>query len=541
MGIFDFFGGKRSQQKAQRTPMRPVKAVGRNYSVFEAAEFDRMTAAWYGTRTSIDRDIFLNYVALRARSRDLSYNDPFTRKFLSMLQRNVVGHHGFTLRVTPMDNKGKIDALDKKAIEDAFAKWCTRKNADVTQKLSFTGICMQVMRAVARDGECVIRKVRNPDVNDFGFSLQIVDIDRLDNYKQDERLPNGNILKMGVELTPYGKPVAYWLRRRHPGDYQYSGEADEFERVPADDIYHLFMFERPEQTRGLPWAIASMLRLNHLKSYDEAAVIAARIGAATMGFYKQTDTAAAPDFNADGLADDEDPVDGELLMDAEPGTFRKLPPGYDVQTFKAEYPQNQYASFEKAMLRGIASGLDVDYNTLANDLEGVNFSSIRQGVLDTRDQYKVLQKWFIESMLEDLYEEWLKMALLMKAIKGPTGMPLPIEKFDKFNTATWHGRRWEWVDPAKDATANTEQIAAGLKSRTETANEQGRDIEDVFQQLAHEQELAEQYGITLSSGITPAKGIEEVEGSGSGVQGQDGGQQGDANSKPAAKAPGKGK
>jgi lambda family phage portal protein len=534
--ITNLFSRKQEPAAPKNAKFRAGPRVGkRNYSVFEAAEFDRLTSAWYGSRTSVDRDIFLNFVALRARSRDLSYNDPFTRKFLSMVMKNVVGSEGFALRVTPTDAKGNVDAMDKKSLETAFAEWSKRKNCDVTGKLSFAGICQQAVRAVARDGECVIRKIRGSNINDFGFALQIVDIDRLDHYKQDEKLKNGNILKMGVEVTPYGKPVAYWLRKRHPGDYQYTGAVDEFDRVPAEDIYHLFTYERPEQTRGLPWAIASMLRMQHLKSYDEAAVIAARIGAATMGFFQQTDPSVAPDLDGDGLADDHDSFDDSLMMDADPGTFRKLPPGYTLNTFKGEYPQNQYASFEKAMLRGIASGLDIDYNTLANDLEGVNFSSIRQGVLETRDSWKVLQTWFRDSFLDDLYEEWLKMALLKQAIKGPTGQPLPLSKLEKFNCAVWQGRRWEWVDPMKDAQANSEQIAAGLKSRTEVASEQGRDLEDVFQQLAHEEELAKKYNLTLSSGLVPIKGVEEVVGTNSAVAGQEpaaGGASGGASKKP---------
>jgi hypothetical protein len=34
------------------------------------------------------------------------------------------------------------------------------------------------------------------------------------------------------------------------------------------------------------------------------------------------------------------------------------------------------------------------------------------GMLDTRDMYKILQKWFIECFCEPIFAKWLKMALL---------------------------------------------------------------------------------------------------------------------------------
>lgn len=53
-----------------------------------------------------------------------------------------------------------------------------------------------------------------------------------------------------------------------------------------------------------------------------------------------------------------------------PGTFDVLPEGYDMRAFDSKYPTEAFDPFTKAILRRIASGLDVAYNGLANDLEG---------------------------------------------------------------------------------------------------------------------------------------------------------------------------
>jgi len=70
-----------------------------------------------------------------------------------------------------------------------------------------------------------------------------------------------------------------------------------------------------------------------------------------------------------------------------------------------------------------------------------------------------------------------------------------MEKYEKFNAATWQPRGWAWVDPVKDFQASIMAINAGLKTASSVAAEQGMDIEDVYLQLAQEQAMREKLGI----------------------------------------------
>jgi capsid protein len=94
-----------------------------------------------------------------------------------------------------------------------------------------------------------------------------------------------------------------------------------------------------------------------------------------------------------------------------------------------------YADFVKANLRGVASGLGVAYHALANDLEGVSFSSIRSGTLEERDAWMLIQEWFSQSFLDRVHAEWLQSALAFGQIALPNGSTLPITKLDKFSAA----------------------------------------------------------------------------------------------------------
>src|SRR5690606_9806993 len=94
----------------------------------------------------------------------------------------------------------------------------------------------------------------------------------------------------------------------------------------------------------------------------------------------------------------EDP--GEIPMEAEPGTFGRLPVGYSVEEWDPNHPNTAFAEFDKAVLRSIAAGLDVSYNSLAADLSDANYSSRREGKLDERSVWAGLQQWMIDGLLE---------------------------------------------------------------------------------------------------------------------------------------------
>jgi capsid protein len=70
--------------------------------------------------------------------------------------------------------------------------------------------------------------------------------------------------------------------------------------------------------------------------------------------------------------------------------------------------------------------------------------------------------------------------------------------FDKLSEIRWQPKSWQWVDPLKDIKASVEAINAGIKTASEVVAEQGGDIEDVYEQLAYEQQLAKDKGLNLS-------------------------------------------
>jgi lambda family phage portal protein len=463
---------------------------------FEAGQQTRLTTFWSNGNTGINQDLEMQLGSLRGRCRTLAQNNEYARKFLQMVGTHIVGPDGFRLSVNGTNGYGaeaKPDEVGNQVIERHFNDWCLAQNCDVAGRLAFPAMCRLIVTTVARDGEAIIRRVRGAKAGKYGYQLQVLDIDRLA-ISYSGRTKANNQIRMGVEYDSMGRVVAYHLAGRNPSDYNALQDKVTTERVLADDMFHLYVTERAEQLRGVPWMHAAGISLYQLGAFEEAAVIAARVGASKMGFFTAPESDGAP------LAEGQDATTGQLYQDAEPGKFDVLPEGYSFTAFNPDYPHGNYEPFVKAALRRIASGLGVAYNTMSSDLEGVNFSSIRSAVLEERDNWTVLQNWFIDSFLVPVYQDWLFMALTFKAIKFSDAKVMPADRFDKFSMPRWQGRRWKWVDPVRDAEANLMLRRAGLKSSTTIADEQGLEFADELAKIAIDEAAAQKLKVAIDNG-----------------------------------------
>jgi len=463
---------------------------------YDAAKIDRLTNSFLAPLTTADTELSFALPIMRARSRELERNNDYAKKFLRMCSQNIVGKTGFVLQNKARDANGAMDKLANKAIEQEWTLWGKKGNCTVDGRLSWLAEQELFIKTVARDGEFLARKIRGFK-NPWRFAIQNLEADMLDENYNISDGPGRNLIKMGIEYDAWDRPVAYHLRKKHPGDYFRSQvSANTYERIPASEIMHCFIAERSTQTRGVPWMHTAVRRLNQLGEYEYAEVIAARLGASKMGFYEQSPDSPT---NIDILGDDTDENENPI-QEAEPGVFEKLPKGYKFSPFMPEHPTTSYAAFVKAALRGVSSGLSVSYNNLANDLEGVNFSSMRSGAIEERDGWKCLQQWVIDDFVSQVFESWLEMLLLTNRT------PLPYGKFEKFNQPDFRGRIFDWVDPSKDIDGELKVRRAGWKPDRIIVQERfNMDLEDVYRMIKEDQELAKQYGINTDLGATISK------------------------------------
>lgn len=452
---------------------------------YAGAMANRLTQDWiFAASRSGDQDVRSDHRRITARAREMARNDSNASRFLGLLHQNVIGPHGirFQSRARAASGDGFDEGVIRK-VEAAWKDWARPGNASVDGRSSFNDIERMVVQGEARDGEALIRLVPGFD-NPYRFSLQVLDTDLLDVTYERAPSRNQNEIRMGVEIDGWNRPVAYWLHQGHPNERD--GREKSRVRIPADKIIHLYLPSRPGMTRSVTWFAPAMIATRMLGGYREAELVAARISAAKMGFFEPTEDAIVADPNSNAG----EPQDYE--MDAEPGKFGMTPYGHKFSAWDPQHPTTAYEAFEKAIQRHIAAGFQVSYPSLTGDLSDVNYSSIRAGKLDERDLYRWLQYRLVQHFHSRVFGAWLRWSVTSGALD------LTMEEYRRAEAHEWQPRGWDWVDPEKDINAALKARAGGLDSLTRIAASQGRDIEEVFREIAREEELAERYGVELN-------------------------------------------
>lgn len=437
-----------------------------------ASEWSDLTADWPLSTPTGFQLVFQGLGNLRARARYEYRRNDYARRFVGMLKNGVVGPDGFALQCQFEDPRGP-DEVANDAFEAHWRKWANDpNNCDVQRRSTFTQQCRQIVGQLAMDGEILIRKwTRGP----MGFQLQVIDPVLLDVTYHD-RLPNGNRVSFGIEIDGFGGALAYWFSNVNEWGHQSSDRV----RVPADQVHHVYLTEFADQLRGIPLLATPSMRMHMVAGYENAALIAARVGAGKMGFIKRRE----PE-----LYTGEQNVHGGAVDSVEPGTIGELSADEDWVPYDPTYPTGEFSDFVRQTLRGVASGLEVSYPTLANDLEGVNYTSLRHDSLTERDIYSGMQRWLIDTLLMPLWRSWLDVQLIR-------GVPIPksgggsrlalVQRREKYEKIRWQGRRWQWVDPLKEVQAAEKAISLGIETRAQCIRDRGRDPEEVFAEWERE-------------------------------------------------------
>lgn len=481
---------KKRTMTPQNTPA--LLGTGGRYG-FAAAKINRLTLDFLAASRSADTDLFGDNIRLRARARKLALDNPHARKFLRMVQQNVVGPKGIQLQAKIQNANGKMTAATRKLsmrLEQEWNAWCEVGNCTADGKFSFVELQQMAIANCAREGENILKKVYGRSFNPTGFALQLLDNDQLDDTMM-QILAAGNEIRLGVEVDKYRRPLAYWLWDGHP--YDILGMGHIRKRVPAETCIHTYICERPAQTRGYTWMSSAILAINHLGKYEEAELVAARASAAKFATIESEggDGYTGADEDAEGHDTNED---NTTRISGNTGEVWELDPGQKLNFIDPKHPTTQYRDFVRTMLRSIASGLLVSYPSLANDLENVNFSSIRAGLLDERDCWRIIQTWFIDHFLKPVYFAWLEMAKLT-VLSDLDLTPA------QWRQVAWKARGWEWVDPLKDGQATILRLQNGTSTYADELGKLGFDFEETIDERAREQAYIQKAGLRLGTDI----------------------------------------
>jgi lambda family phage portal protein len=468
----------------------------RSQRMYAAARPSRLASGFGGAGTSANAELYSSLTALRDRSRQLIRDSSYAKRARKIITDNVIGT-GIGMQPAVRGTRGELRKPVNQAIYDAWWNWCRATYCHTGGELHFCDLERLAMGEVFAAGETIIRVHRSAfGGSSIPLALEIIEPERLaDNLAEPGPLASGAKVVQGVEVDRFYRPIAYWIRKLHPGEYRFAmGEVDRVERVPAEDIIHLRIIDRWPQVRGEPWMHAVIRKLADIDGYTEAEIVAARAASMYFGTIESSEDTAA-------LGEEQE--DGTYQLPLEPGMVEKLAPGEKLNFVNPNRPNSALDPFLRYMLREMAAGCGTSYESLSRDYSQSNYSSSRLALLEDRDTWRAIQQWFIRSFRAELHRVWMQQATAARAIPGLSFAEYASDP-DKFAAVNFKPRGWSWVDPTKEVKAYKEAVMAGFTTVSDVIGQtdpQGRDAEEVFEQ--RERELAELEEIGLVFDTSP--------------------------------------
>ena len=458
--------------------------------VHEAAGRGRRALAWMPGNPGAVAAMLTTHTDLRIKSRDLVRRNAWAQAALDAFVANAVG-----TGIKPQSLSG--DEQFKADVQALWRDWT--EEADAAGLTDFYGLQALACRSMLEGGECLIRmRPRRPeDGLVVPLQLQLLESEHLPIHLNTD-LPSGNVVRSGIEFDALGRRVAYHLYRSHPEDgalapMSRQGGMDTV-RVDAREIAHLYRVLRPGQIRGEPWLSRALVKLNELDQYDDAELVRKKTAAMFAGFV----TRANPEDNlmGEGAAN----ADGIALAGMEPGTLQILEPGEDIKFSDPADVGGSYSEFLRTQFRAVAAALGVTYEQLTGDLTGVNYSSIRAGMLEFRRRCEMVQHGvLVHQLCRPVWAAWMKQAVLAGALDAPGFARGGAARRRQYLQVKWIPQGWQWVDPEKEFKAMLLAIRAGLMSRSEAISANGYDAEDIDREIAADNQRADDLGLIFDS------------------------------------------
>lgn len=424
---------------------------------------------------------------LRDRSRDAARNDWTGAAGLQHWTTNLIG-----TGIVPRAKRIK-DLTKKKAYSDLWAKWT--KQADSDGVLCFYGQQTLGTRAWLESGEVFARlRIMPADSMDIPLKVQLLEADYVPMLDANTwvGMPVGNLLRSGIEFDPYGQRVAYWAFRSHPSDYLgLTITSAILNRIPADEMIHVFEPKRPGQIRGVPEFAPVLARARNVADFDDAVLERQKLANLFTAFVKQIIPT-----NWDGT----DPMTGKAIQydkngtpmaALEPGTTQELLAGEEVVFSNPPEAGTTYSEFMRGQNIGTAAGQGLPYELMSGDIANISDRTLRIVVNEFR-RYAEQRQWqiIIPMLCQKVRDRWVDIANIVGLIDDAD--------IDDMKLVEWSPHGWEYIHPVQDVEGKQIAVDAGFVSRSSVIAGQGDDPDEVDDERKADQDRADKLGLTPS-------------------------------------------
>ena len=475
---------------------RQIKAAKRrskSLASYPAATKTRQSADWNPSNKSAGQAIIPDLPVLTARARSALRGNWAMQSAQGGFVRHTIGV-GITPRATAQTAGGQENTEYNQQLDALWAEWAADPKAvDIEGRKTFLSVQRLIAKELFAVGEAMVLPGYRERAGQVGLVLQMIEPEQLDSTISSA---GGNAVIGGIEIDQYGAAVAYHV---HTGDHPLETYPAKSGRIPAERILHVIDAERVRQTRGVTRMAAILLKARDAHMYDESELIAKRAEAALALIIRNDRAQYGPmgGVKTGSTADEQDDSGKQnQQFNLEPFMIHELQPGQDITPVKSERPNAQYDPYMRKQIEMIAAGCGLDYATVARDYTGGNFSSQRQGLLETWAEFDPIQILIRDLALNPVWREFVQYAVLEEKIEAP-GFYGNAARRRQYLAAEWMPPAKAWIDPAKQAAAALLSLRMGLASLQGEANRLGVSWRDLITQRADLRDALKAAGLNL--------------------------------------------
>jgi len=441
---------------------------------------------WQVGHGSANADFLPWQDSLRARSRQLTRNNPLAAGALQTLTDNVVGPG---LRVHPEIDREVLRLSDEEADQverdeaRVWGEWADSTECDLNRVQNFAALQRLAFHSELESGDilCLAPAVDRPGAA-LQTRVQLIEADRLANpsFQMATESRAG-----GGQLDSSGAPLAYGVRSNHPGDPFSFAQKNPYESQRVDafgaasgrrNAWLLYERTRPQQVRGVPYLATVLEQLKQGERYLDQELHAAIVGGSFTVFVKSPGgEGLMPLLNAPaGGTGTPQATATDIALDY--GAIVDLAPGEDISTAAPGRPNRAFADFMNAVVEQFGAGLGTPKEVLLKHFTA-SYSASRGALLEYRKFYMPKRGFFSANFCTPYYELVITEAVIRGRLRAPGFLDDPSIR-RAYLRCSWRGPSQGQLNPLDEVNAAAKRIAEGITTlEQETAELTGGDWE----------------------------------------------------------------